>query len=61
MVEQHGLSHHQLTLDFALRCMFLRNGDLFPNQILCVFENVPHAYESNFPYLRALTVLALES
>ena len=61
LVEQHGLSHHQLTLDLALRCMFLRNGDLFPNQILCVFENVPHAYESNSPYLRALAILALDS
>ena len=60
-VEQHGWSHHQLTLDLALRCMFLKNGDLFPNQILCVVENVPHGYESNSPYLRALTVFAVDS
>ena len=58
LVEQYGLSRQQLTIDLTLRRMFLLNGHLPPEDIEYVLENVPHAYDSNSPYLRALTALA---
>ena len=58
MVEQHGLLRQQLTIDLTLRRMFLLNGHLPLEDIEYVLENVPHAYDSNSPYLRALTSLA---